>query len=442
MPIAAVCWASVAVGGFLGLQCGWQTAVESAQVLAGVVSYPAENPFFQYHVRTWTLLHQLPALGVVCGLREAVLSAVLGATAGALTFMAVSLTLLALTRQRLLAVAAPLLMFAASTYLETRGVYPLRMLAQKTWAIYGVVGSGWALLAWALLALRRYRLAGLVMGLAPAVHPLLGAWCVAIGLGATCVGRWRLPGGRRLRWFAIGAAGSAASLMVQLMWTSGLADVAAGETAALVNAYAAHWDTHRQPYPLHDASIVVSLMTVLLLAAIWRRSPHGGSAATISAILGLSTVVSLLLCVATHFGAYLPSIVQSCMPGRFINLTVLMFPVVVWAAAWHLCPRRMVAAIQVTLCLACLAKLVPSGTDPVLEHTWPLMMAAGGYCLLWPWMRRTRSTQATPHSSHTSDDTPAGMDRSGRQYDDVLTPSDSSSKQDEASRARAADSLR
>jgi len=388
IPIAAVCWASAAAGVLLGLQCGWQTAIESAQVLAGVVSYPADNPFYLYHVQTWTLLHQLPALGLACGTRESVLSVLLGGMAGGLSFLAVSLTVLALTRQRTLAVLAPLLMFAASTYLETRGIYPLRMLSQRTWAIYGVVGAGWTMLAWAFLALRRHRLAGLMMGLAPAVHPLLGAWCLAFGMAGAVIPGSRRRFGRWAAWLAMGATGSVISFLVQLTWTNGLRNIASEEAAAYVNAYAAHWDTHRQPYPLGDASVPMAAIAAVLLVAIWWKGPCRNTAATMAAMLGLSTAAALVLCMATHFGEYLPAIVQACMPGRFINLTVLLFPVIVWTAAKRFCPGAVGLTIQAALCLACLAKLVPVGKEQLLTHTWPLFMAAGLGSLIWMVARR------------------------------------------------------
>ena len=52
------------VSGVLGFAVGaikfptWQVAVESAQVVAGIVQYPAGNPFYIYHVKLWTILTQ------------------------------------------------------------------------------------------------------------------------------------------------------------------------------------------------------------------------------------------------------------------------------------------------------------------------------------------------------------------------------------------------
>jgi hypothetical protein len=63
--------------GVLGFRVGyvgfptWHVAVQTAQVLAGLVTYPPDNPFYIYHARLWTLLHQLGAFrigGVLLGL--------------------------------------------------------------------------------------------------------------------------------------------------------------------------------------------------------------------------------------------------------------------------------------------------------------------------------------------------------------------------------------
>ena len=40
----------------------WQVAVETAQVVAGLVTYPADNIFFIYHTKLWTVLHQILAV--------------------------------------------------------------------------------------------------------------------------------------------------------------------------------------------------------------------------------------------------------------------------------------------------------------------------------------------------------------------------------------------
>ncbi len=375
--------ASGGCGALLGLGCRWQTAVESAQVLAGVVEYAPHNPFYLYHVKTWTLLHQLPAAALALGWEESTLCVLLGALAGGLTFVAISLIALALSAPRWLAMLAPLCMLSAATYLETGGVYPLRMLSERTWAIYGVVGAGWTLLSWALFALGKWRCAGLALGLAPAVHPLLGAWCLAIA-AATALLFWRhllMDGGRLARWLTAGLLLSAISFVVQLSWTSGLPTIPSEEASRYVAAYINGWDTHRRPYPLGDAAILVAsvaavLCVVAVRSTLWQGTTEGPSSRdvserTMSILLGISTLGAIVLCVATHFPNQLPASVMACMPGRFINLTVLVFPVAVWALVGRLCPPWIALPLLILLAGVCGAKVLWDASFPAATATWP-----------------------------------------------------------------------
>ena len=40
----------------------WQLVAESSQVLAGIAKYPTANPFYIYHLKSWTILNQLGVL--------------------------------------------------------------------------------------------------------------------------------------------------------------------------------------------------------------------------------------------------------------------------------------------------------------------------------------------------------------------------------------------
>jgi hypothetical protein len=52
----------------------WQVAVEPAQVVAGLVHYPAGNAFYVYETKLWTILHQIGAVLLRAGVSEIVLS--------------------------------------------------------------------------------------------------------------------------------------------------------------------------------------------------------------------------------------------------------------------------------------------------------------------------------------------------------------------------------
>ena len=68
------------ISGLLGFRVGmvgfpeWQVAVETSQVVAGLVRYPAGNPFFIYHTKLWTIVHQLCAPLLWAGVSEIRLS--------------------------------------------------------------------------------------------------------------------------------------------------------------------------------------------------------------------------------------------------------------------------------------------------------------------------------------------------------------------------------
>ena len=82
-------------------------------------------------------------------------------------------------------------------------------------------GLSWIVLSAALIGCGCYRTGLLLLGLAPAVHPSLGIWlalitALALAFDRQIVRTRILP---NWRWFAVGAAVTAASLLLHL-WTS------------------------------------------------------------------------------------------------------------------------------------------------------------------------------------------------------------------------------
>ena len=144
------------LSGVLGFRVGmlgfpdWQVAVETAQVVAGLVTYPPDNIFYIYHTRLWTALHQILAIALRAGISEITLSLVLSGVQGMLTFQALALFVYALSRDVLLAVGAAALIFFTRTA-EYGTVYPLFLLGTEH--TYGVIGLSTAAFVVACLAL-------------------------------------------------------------------------------------------------------------------------------------------------------------------------------------------------------------------------------------------------------------------------------------------------
>ena len=168
------------LSGILGFRVGmlgfpdWQVAVETAQVVGGLVPYPPDNIFYIYHTRLWTVLHQTACARASGGRRASSrFPSIVSGVQGMLTFQALALFVYALGRDILLAVgAAALIFFTRSAEYGT--VYPLFLLGTEH--TYGVVGLSTGVLAVAMLGAGWYRAGALLLGMAPCIHPALGSW--------------------------------------------------------------------------------------------------------------------------------------------------------------------------------------------------------------------------------------------------------------------------
>jgi hypothetical protein len=204
---AVVLTVTGAVGFFVGmvLKPTWQDVIEPAQVLAGLVKYPGDNPVFLYSTRTWTLLHQIPALLLLAGLSERTLALLVSGSVGMLSFQALGTTIFAVSNDVALACATPFFVFF--THATSGGVaYPVMLSGSEYTS--GVVGLAMLLLVCAMIGAGEYGCGALLMGLMPAVHVTLGAWCALI-VGLTAwfgdsevrTGLWRSRA-----WLCTGAA--------------------------------------------------------------------------------------------------------------------------------------------------------------------------------------------------------------------------------------------
>jgi hypothetical protein len=318
-------------GLYLGVNCGYQVPVESAQVVAGIVSYSGDNPFYMYHVKTWTLVHQLAAGALRAGVDERQLSMVLGATVGAVSFLALAFCTLVVCRRVEIAVLSPIFCQAVAVHWEMEGVYPIRILSENPWLFYGVLATSLALLTWTFWGLGCYRVAAFLTGLGPCVHPTMGCWC-ALAVGAALVFQTSLRRAWRmwLGWLVLGGVVTAASFAVQQVIARGLPEISAEQRAAYVAAFASGWDTHRRPFPVTDVTFFYAGCAVAIGGALVRRGrPESGTDAgffvncvTVASILGT------LLALSTHLEEHLPTMVMMAMPGRYINVVGLAFPAI------------------------------------------------------------------------------------------------------------------
>ena len=319
-------WLAAASGAALGaLQPRWQVAVEPAQVLAGVVRYPPDNPFFIYQAHAWTLLHQLCAAALKLGVREAALSVALGTLVPALIGAGLALWFFACRTSEpgpgAAVVAASLPPLASTLDLGIGVQYPLLVAGNEH--TYGMAGLGAAVLPLGLAGHGAFRAAGFTLALAPAVHPSLGAWTIAAFVAAWPWWRGREDSRRLLSGAAWGALVTGLSLAVHLILSHPSPAVDPALRHQHLRSFVALWDGHRQPFSMLWPP---ALFAALVAAAGLARLAAGGDEPRLRVLLRACVAVGVIGFVA-HRAALtdlpLSDLFLVLMPSRFLNVLVI-----------------------------------------------------------------------------------------------------------------------
>jgi hypothetical protein len=376
------------LSGILGFRVGmlgfpdWQVAVETAQVLAGAVTYPPDNIFYIYHTRLWTALHQILAVGIGAGATEMNLSLIVSGVQGMLTFQALAMFVYALSRDVLIAVGAAALVFFTRSA-EYGTVYPLFLLGTEH--TYGVIGLSTGVLAMALLGAGWYRSGAFLLGMAPCIHPSLGSWTGAVVALAVLSDFRRLRVTLRpaLPWFAAGCGVTLISLLIQFSMApatpAGMVRLSPEDFSTFIRL----WDGHRAAVNVWHNGVMLNVASAIV-AVVWlwtsrlsaaarpnrasfgetrRGLGEGGNAdpsetkssERSSRFLLRITAASSLLAVAMIPISWipperLPAALLVLMPGRYLNFAALTFVAMVIGL---LASRRQLWSRLVLLFLAC-----------------------------------------------------------------------------------------
>ena len=309
----------------------WQVAAEGAQVIAGLVKYPSNNPFYIYQIKAWTLLHQIPALGLRLGLTEKFLSIFLSGVMGLLSLQALTLSVYALCRNLWFSLAAGILIYITVSY--SLGVnYPIYLTG--TSATYGSIGLSFLFVAVTLLTTERIRWGAFMLGLSPAVHAALGALGILTVLVAILM-EWKKNESLRrnfLPFFALGIAFSLCSYSFQWPLIRSIPSADGALAKQYFSAFIRHWDSHRKPISFSEPGVVVNGV-VFFLSTVWlwrfRKDLSPGSNLMMR-IYQIATALSLLFSALSWLPPEsLPLWFLSLMSTRLLNFTILGFPGIV-----------------------------------------------------------------------------------------------------------------
>jgi len=298
----------------------WQVAVETAQVIAGIVRYPVDNPFYLYHLKLWTILHQICALLLQAGMSEIALSKIVSGLLGMVSFQAIALIVYALSRDALLAIGSAFLI--AFTRTAEYGVnYPIYLMG--TPHTYGAIGLSLIALVAGLTGAGWYRTAAFVLGLAPAVHPSLGAWFVMTMGAAALWHAWRDRTEIRpaVKFLVLGFGVTAISLLLQLAQTRGIPAIDSQLADKYLKSFVSIWDAHRQTVSLSADGMKLNLGALLLaIASLTLSAGLSSSARLLLRVVIVTTTASLALGLLSFVPpTALPATLLVLMPGRLVN---------------------------------------------------------------------------------------------------------------------------
>ena len=321
---------SCAAGAIIGLlYLPEPRALDGALVLAGIVNYPPDSAQGIYFHNVWTAIHQILAFFLWIGFGQSLVTYAFCASLGASFVAGLTLVTLALTEKAILSLGVALLVVVCSFFVQ--GIdYPILFISSHS---FGQIASSLTILGLGLFGNRKYASVGFVAGILPAFHPVVGSWTVGIVvIGSVLLrGQFRGDTPRLLKGLALGAIVSALSFIY--FWVHRV-PVAPAVDAAAFNDFLQYWDYHRQvPYTSRTALLTSIALVLLLIIFENGRRLRKPALVQMSFLLMIGALGSLMVYEVVHrFHDHLPSVVNSAMLGRLVNIQyVLALPILAGA---------------------------------------------------------------------------------------------------------------
>ena len=406
----------------------WTDNVESAQVLAGHVVYPARTPMYEYHLSAYSLTVQAAAVLLRLGIPEWPLSVLFSGLQGALAFGALSMLTLAVSRSPAAALLMPVLFLRMRewTYGETDYIkilhghrYP--NLFPNDTGIYGVVGVFWLVLVLGLFGLRRVRAGAFLLGVMPAVHAglalpaLLGAAAGACLLGRERVKWWRAAWRPGLAGFGVFLVSAAIHIAGRDALPSATAPAApAARVNEVAEAFLRSWEDHNfllsegEAWSFFEPEYYIGILGLGMLTVLRRRVPRPVRVVTAALLAIAATAVAYTL-VLNAVPDLVPWRVRTLLITRWLNLCSTAFPVLglgllarlalrrrnAWAAAVLVAEGWGVVAGHVRSLTA--ASLPDAGTPGLGGFVFPVSLVAAALVLAV--LDRSRLTLRLPRTA-------------------------------------------
>jgi hypothetical protein len=351
--------ACMAIASVVGAVIGWSyfpepQAIDGALVLAGVVNYPQDSVQGIYFHNMWTAIHQILGFFLWLGVDQMLLSRIFTAALGAAFMSGLALVIYAITESIALSLPGALLIVLSSFFVQGQD-YPILFISNHS---FGQIASALAVLCIGFLGNRRYFSAGLIAGMLPAFHPVIGCWTIGVALSGSILvpAPFKADTAKLLKGLFGGLLASTVSF--GWFWVHRYPMEVPIDPVAF-SAYMENWEAHRQVgYSPKTAAVTFAMLALLWLLFDWGRRLNKPGLVQTSVILMISAAGSWALYEFVHyFHASLPSVVSGAMLGRLVNIHFeLAFPIMIAV----LCYSR--ATVPLLLGLTAILAFRPSYT--------------------------------------------------------------------------------
>lgn len=325
-------------GAALGITTAtWQSSLETSQFLAGLVHYSPASPSYAYNTSNVSLVNYVGAVFLMLTNSEIASSLLLCGMLGALALQTMAMAVFLSARNVYLAVFASLMI--VEFHLYGSGIsYPIILLGSPH--TFGRVGLMFTAMAALFFGHSRWRTAFFLSGLSLAVHPAWGLWLNAC-LFVVFTLRWRefrpLLSRDHLLSYGLGVGISLSLFVLQRLAYPAfpLAVGNAQNARELFLNYIRYWDFHRSKFSnpvVLGRELTHAGLALILSVALWKTSRAEKGVRYFAIFLAVTTLVgAVFIFVPSWFDpAAFPAILVILMPGRFINIAILVaFPLLV-----------------------------------------------------------------------------------------------------------------
>ena len=302
----------------------YQIPIEPGQILAGIVKYQDYNLQYIYMMKTWTILNQISAILLSLGFNEITTSIILVGLIGAVSLQALTMIIYAISNNIVLSLTGPI--FISLYWPDFSVAYPISYL-QMSRHSFGLFGLVFVILIIGLFSSGYLKLGSLLLGMAPAIHFTMGAWCfllIMIVLLAnyedTKSNIKKISG-----FYLIGLIISVSSFASYFLAAKGLLIFKQTGNQELIINYIKYLDVHRRPINFLHPGFYLSLIgAIISWFVIHYQKTNGNGSSFFFKLFVINFILAAVLSISSHFPDTFLQL-QLMMPGRFININIIMF---------------------------------------------------------------------------------------------------------------------